>query len=84
MVVIRKNGKMVVYFNSTNKQKNNSHILSPEQSDDETELDDFKFREWQKNLVKYLQVRTQKNGELVFNSEEQKRIRRLINSDQKR
>lgn len=70
---------MVVYFNSTNKPKNNNQVLSPEQFDDETEFDDSKFRRWQKNLVKDSQVRARRNGELNFESAEQKRIRKMMN-----
>ena len=81
MVVIRKNGQMVVYFNSTNKPKNNNQVLSPEQFGDKTEFDDSKFRSWQKNLVEDLQVRVRKNGESNFESVEQKRIRKMMNSE---
>ena len=63
MAVIRKNGKMVAYFNSISKPKNNSQILTHEQFDDETELVHFRFREWQKNLVEDSQARIQRNEE---------------------
>jgi len=82
MVVIRKNGQMVVYFDSTNKPKYNNQILSPVQFDDETELDDSKFRKWQKNLVEDSQIRARRNGESIFESDEQRRIRKIMNSEQ--
>jgi len=79
MVVIRNNGKMVVYFNSTNKSKDNNQILSPEQFDDETEFNDSKFRSWQKHLIEDSEVRAQRDEVSNFESVEQKRIRKMMN-----
>jgi hypothetical protein len=83
MVVIRKNGKMAVYFKSANKQDNNNQVLSSKQFDDETEFNNSKFRSWQILLVRDSQVRARRNGESNIEYEEQKRIREMMNTQQK-
>ena len=80
MVVNSKNGKTVIYFNSTNKPKNNNQTLSTKQINDESEFEDSKFRRWQKKLAEDSKTRIQRNSHSILESDEQKRIRKMMNS----
>lgn len=83
MVVIRKNGNMDVYFNSSNNPNNSNEILSENRTDNKTKINDNTSRECQKNLIEDSPVRDKKMSESILVIDEQKRIRKKLNSEQK-
>ena len=83
MGVFRNNGKMIVEFNSTNKLKINTEIPSQKQIDNKTEFDDSTIREWQKYLIQNSHVRVQRISKLIPEVNNQIRIRKKLNSEQK-
>ncbi len=83
MGVFRNNGKMIVEFNSTNKLKINTEIPSQKQIENKTEFDDSTIREWQKYLIQNSHVRDQRISESIPEVNNQIRIRKKLNSEQK-
>jgi hypothetical protein len=74
---------MIDYFSSTNKLKIKTEIPSQKQIDNKTEFDDSTIREWQKYLIQNSHVRVQRISKLIPEINNQIRIRKKLNSEQK-
>jgi len=82
MVVIRKDDKIVVYFNSKNNPNANVETPDPKAIDDEPKYDEAVFREWQKNLIQHSLEKFQRMSESLLEDKNQKDIREKLNSEQ--
>ena len=83
MVVIRKNGKLTVYFNKTNTPNINTENPSREPIVNKTEYNGNTFRESEKNQIQIPTERVQRMSESILETKNQERIRKKLNPEQR-
>jgi hypothetical protein len=81
MAVIRKNGKLTVYFNRTITPNINTENPSREPIVNKTEYNGNTFRESEKNQIQFPPERVQRMSESILEAKNQERIRKKLNSE---
>jgi hypothetical protein len=82
MVLIRKNGKLIVYSYRTNTPNINTENPSREPIVNKAEYNENTFRESEKKQIQIPPERVQRLSESIFEVKNQQHIRKKLNSEQ--